>query len=52
MSKFIDREHEMAKKVTWNKSNRKTWYILFSAGGFTSELKDLVKSRNDLILSE
>lgn len=43
---------EKAKKVAWNKNNRKTWYILFSTGGFTSELTELVKSRNDIILAE
>lgn len=43
---------DKARKVTWNKSNRKTWYVLFSASGFTSELRDLAKKRNDIILSE
>ncbi len=43
---------DKAQKVTWNKSNRKTWYVLFSASGFTSELRDLAKKRNDIILSE
>lgn len=48
---FADLE-EKAKKVAWNKNNRKTWYILFSTGGFTTELKELAKSRNDIILAE
>ncbi len=48
---FADLE-EKAKKVVWNKNNRKTWYILFSTGGFTPELKELAKSRNDIILAE
>lgn len=48
---FADLE-EKAKKVAWNKNNRKTWYILFSTGGFTPELKELAKSRNDIILAE
>jgi len=43
---------EKAKKVAWNKNNRKTWYILFSTGGFTPELKALAKTRNDIILAE
>lgn len=43
---------EKAKNVAWKKSKRKTWYILFSTGGFTSELKDLARNRDDLILSE
>ena len=43
---------DKARKVTWNKSNRKTWYVLFSASGFTSELIYLAKKRNDIILSE
>lgn len=48
---FADLE-EKAKKVAWNKNNRNTWYILFSTGGFTPELKELAKSRNDIILAE
>jgi len=43
---------EKAKRVAWNKNNRKTWYILFSTGGFTPELKELVKTRNDIVLAE
>lgn len=43
---------EKAKKVAWNKSNRKTWFVLFSTGGFTPELMELAKSRNDIILAE
>ena len=43
---------EKAKKVAWNKSNRKTWFVLFSTGGFTPELKELAKTRNDIILAE
>ena len=43
---------EKAKKVDWNRSNRRDWYILFSAGGFTDELKELAKTREDLILAE
>jgi len=43
---------DKARKVTWNKPNRKTWYVLFSASGFTSELIYLAKKRNDIILSE
>lgn len=43
---------EKAKKVAWNKNNRKTWYILFSTGGYTPELKELVKTRSDIILAE
>ena len=43
---------EKAKTVTWNQATRKNWYILFSPSGFTPELKELVKSRPDVILSE
>ena len=43
---------EKAKKVAWNKNNRKTWYILFSTGGFTPELKELAKTRSDIVLAE
>lgn len=48
---FSDLE-EKAKKVEWNKSVRKTWFVLFSTGGFTPELKELAEKRSDIILSE
>ena len=43
---------EKTKKITWNQSNRKNWYVLFSSSGFTPELKEFVKKRTDIILSE
>ncbi len=43
---------EKAKTVSWHKSDRKTWFVLFSAGGFTPELKELAQKRDDVILSE
>ena len=43
---------EKTKKITWNQSNRKNWYVLFSSSGFTPELKEFVKNRTDVILSE
>lgn len=43
---------EKAKNVAWNKSNRKEWFVLFSAEGFTPELKELAQKRDDIILSE
>ncbi len=36
--------------VTWERKNRKVWYVLFSASGFTDELKKLAQSREDLLL--
>ncbi|MBR4012979.1 MAG: ATP-binding protein, partial [Clostridia bacterium] len=42
---------QKAKTVSWNKDTRKTWYVLFSACGFTEELQELAKTRNDIILS-
>lgn len=41
-----------AELVNWRKNNRKQWYVLFSAGGFTDELIDLAKVRDDLMLCE
>ena len=41
-----------ADNVAWNQSSRKNWYVLFSASGFTPELRELVKKRPDVILSE
>ena len=43
---------EKTKKITWNQSNRRNWYVLFSSSGFTPELKEFVKNRTDVILSE
>ena len=43
---------EKTKKITWNQSTRKNWYVLFSPSGFTPELKEFVKKRTDVILSE
>ena len=43
---------EKAKKVAWNNNSRKIWYILFSTGGFTPELKELAKTRSDIVLAE
>lgn len=42
---------EKAKTVPWNKSTRRTHYILFSASGFTAELETLAEERGDVILS-
>lgn len=39
-------------RIDWNKANRHVWYILFSSAGFTEELKQLSKTRNDLILCD
>ena len=41
---------EKSKSVTWKKADRHTWYVLFSAEGFTDELKTLAQSRGDLLL--
>ena len=45
--------HELERKaeiVSWNKDQRRTWFVLFSMGGFTDELKQLSESRTDLFL--
>lgn len=36
--------------VNWRKNNRHLWYVLFSAAGFTEELKELAAAREDLLL--
>lgn len=36
--------------VAWERKNRKVWYVLFSASGFTDELKAVAQSREDLLL--
>lgn len=41
-----------AKTVAWERNERKVWYVLFSASGFTEELKLEVEIRTDLQLCE
>ena len=36
--------------VAWERNNRKVWYVLFSASGFTDELIKEAESRTDLVL--
>lgn len=43
---------EKAKQVEWDKENRKEKYILFSITGYTKELQELAKTRDDLILGQ
>ena len=43
---------QKAAAVEWRKDRRHTWLILFSTAGFTDELKEIAKSRSDLILAE
>lgn len=43
---------QKAAAVEWRKDRRHTWLILFSAAGFTDELKEIAKSRSDLILAK
>ena len=38
--------------VAWERDNRKVWYVLFSASGFTDELKALNENREDLLLCD
>ena len=41
---------QKAERVAWNKDCRKTWFVLFSMGGFTDELRQLAEARSDLLL--
>lgn len=36
--------------VAWERNNRKVWYVLFSASGFTEELTALAADREDVLL--
>lgn len=36
--------------VAWERNNWKVWYVLFSASGFTEELKSLAECRENLLL--
>ena len=42
---------EKAKCVEWGNDNRKEYYILFSASGYTDSLREIAKNREDLILA-
>lgn len=41
-----------AQNVNWKKATRNTWYILFGANGFTTELRQLVEIRKDVLLAD
>ncbi len=41
---------EKAKSVEWKKGKRNEHFILFSVNGFTDELEELAKIRNDVLL--
>ena len=41
---------QKAERVAWNRDRRKTWFVLFSMGGFTDELRQLAETRSDLLL--
>ena len=38
--------------VAWERNNRKVWYVLFSASGFTDELTALAATREDVLLCD
>ena len=41
---------QKAEHVPWEKQCRRVWYVLFSMGGFTDELRLLADKRPDLLL--
>ena len=41
-----------ADAVPWNRNDRKLWFVLFSASGFTDELRREAEERADLMLCE
>lgn len=43
---------DKASRVEWKKQNRHVWYVLFSASGFTEELKQFAEMRSDLLLCD
>lgn len=36
--------------VQWRRQNRKVWYVLFSVSGFTKELEEKIREREDVLL--
>jgi len=51
-SSVLQELERKAGSVAWRREKRKTWYILFSIRGFTAELEDIAKMREDLILAQ
>lgn len=43
---------DKASCVDWKRHDRRVWYVLFSAAGFTEELKQLAETRHDLLLCD
>ena len=41
---------QKAERVPWEKPRRKNWFVLFSANGFTDELRQLAAARSDILL--
>ena len=41
---------EKSRRVSWQKNERQEWYVLFSASGFTDELREYAVWRHDLLL--
>jgi AAA+ ATPase superfamily predicted ATPase len=41
---------QKADAVLWKKESRRNYFVIFSTGGFSSELKAIAESRNDLLL--
>ena len=41
---------EKEKSVSWNRENRKVWYVLFSVSGFTDTLEKVALQREDVML--
>ena len=39
-----------AVDIDWNKNNRKVWYVLCSANGYSDELIKLSEERVDVVL--
>ena len=49
-SNILRELEEKADAVSWECGNRKVWYVLFGAEGFTEELRTLAARRDDLLL--
>ncbi len=49
---ILNELEQKAAQVGWKKSERTVWYVLFSANGFTPELKQLAKTRKDIVLAD
>lgn len=46
----LENLEKKVSNIKWNRDNRKVWYVLCSANGYTDELKKCASERGDVVL--